>query len=556
MAPNYAASRGGVSLRSLASNKAPSSTQSLASDDTLVTPLAPTPAPAASSKSLVLKETEYKPFQERTIKCSYEDCEQRFETLKGMQRHKKYDANHHYCKRCDIDFDSWEELKAHKIEDMAPFVEGKKEPTPEHMPKHIVCEFCGMDFKSFGGRKIHRDQMHKAEQNVHCPGCDTVFIRAANMIEHIEKDHCSQIRAIELYNNIQKTHVMKQVMQNPGQFTKNLNANQLSGLQYAAMIEDGTGRPEHDQEEADDEDDQEVEEHEAGGVALIDAIYEEQQGGIKPLQPEVGLIQMEAQKTEDRSWPNLPRQKSQGLSQAMRNMSLSSGHDHRRGSTAGSDASAVQSTRSGSVWGGKTTSKALFPFAKPTPPPQAGKYDDIVLYAQEAEAANSETNISKVRFWDPNAKEYDPKSFYNAFVGKYVCPFVDCSSNGLLAEYETLEDVQTHIALAHELRVYKCSTCHKRFRSVAGLVAHLESTNKCGVRDSSSFNKVSLVNLLHVKIDMLTDAQFLSDMTGGFLAAREKHVPKIYRPGKELVKSGQTTGGIQRIEYIGKVPDE
>lgn len=45
-------------------------------------------------------------------------------------------------------------------------------------------------------------------------------------------------------------------------------------------------------------------------------------------------------------------------------------------------------------------------------------------------------------------------------------------------------------------------------------------------------------------------------MTGGFLAARERHVPKIYRPGKELVKSGQATGGIQRIEYIGKVPDE
>lgn len=501
MAPNYAASRGGVSLRSLPSKKTPSSTQSLASDDTLVTPLASTPAPTASSKSLVLKETEYKPFQERTIKCSYDDCEQRFETLKGMQRHKKYDANHHYCKRCDIDFDSWEELKAHKIEDMAPFVEGKKEPTPEHMPKHIVCEFCGMDFKSFGGRKIHRDQMHKAEQNVHCPGCDSVFIRAANMVEHIEKDHCSQIRSIDLYNNIQRTHVMKQVMQNPGQFQDNIRANQISGLQYAAMIEDGGEHPEYeDEEEVEEDDDQEIEERGTGGVALIDAIHEEQQGGIKPLQPEVGLMQMEAQKPGEKSWPHLPRQKSQGLSQAMRNMSVTSEYDNRRGSTAGSEASAVQSARSGSVWGGKTTSKALFPYAKPTPPPQAGNFDDIVLYAQEAETANSGTNLSKVRFWDPNAKEYDPSMYYNALLGKYVCPFVDCTSSGLEAKYETLEDVQTHIALAHELRVFKCSTCHKRFHAVAGLVAHIESTNKCGVRDSSSFNKVSPIKLLHASI--------------------------------------------------------
>jgi hypothetical protein len=29
----------------------------------------------------------------------------------------------------------------------------------DEQPNHIVCEFCGEDFKSFGGRKRHRDQV-------------------------------------------------------------------------------------------------------------------------------------------------------------------------------------------------------------------------------------------------------------------------------------------------------------------------------------------------------------------------------------------------------------
>lgn len=29
----------------------------------------------------------------------------------------------------------------------------------EVLPKHIVCEFCGQEYKTFGARRMHREQV-------------------------------------------------------------------------------------------------------------------------------------------------------------------------------------------------------------------------------------------------------------------------------------------------------------------------------------------------------------------------------------------------------------
>lgn len=86
-----------------------------------------------------------------------------FDTLEAMKLHKKYDPEHFYCKKCDFDAEDWEDLTNHKIENMAPYlegVEGKVKKFDEDL-KHIACEFCGEDFKSFGGRKRHRQQVSR-----------------------------------------------------------------------------------------------------------------------------------------------------------------------------------------------------------------------------------------------------------------------------------------------------------------------------------------------------------------------------------------------------------
>lgn len=100
------------------------------------------------------------PFQQsHTIKCTKEDCEQLFATEKEMRRHKKYDPDHFYCHRCKVDCEDWEDLTRHKVEEMAPYLDGRIEIDETNLPKHIVCEFCGEEFRSFGGRKIHRTQV-------------------------------------------------------------------------------------------------------------------------------------------------------------------------------------------------------------------------------------------------------------------------------------------------------------------------------------------------------------------------------------------------------------
>ena len=88
------------------------------------------------------------------VECTYGNCSKRFNTVKEMKRHKLDEPEHNYCKKCDVDCECWEDLTLHKVEAMLPWLSGKA--NTDEAPIHIVCEFCGEDFKSFGGRKRHR----------------------------------------------------------------------------------------------------------------------------------------------------------------------------------------------------------------------------------------------------------------------------------------------------------------------------------------------------------------------------------------------------------------
>lgn len=118
-------------------------------------------ADAASNANHKIQKTVV-PFQEsHKIKCTKPDCEMLFTTEKEMKNHKKYDPEHFYCKRCNVDCEDWETLTKHKVDVMAPWLEGRIKPSEDEKPEHIVCEFCGEDFKSFGGRKLHRKQVRQ-----------------------------------------------------------------------------------------------------------------------------------------------------------------------------------------------------------------------------------------------------------------------------------------------------------------------------------------------------------------------------------------------------------
>lgn len=121
-------------------------------------------APASNTNT----QPQHIPFQEsHRVECNKPDCDELFATEKEMKNHKKYSPTHFYCKRCDVDCKDWEDLTKHKVDMMAPFIEGKIQASEDNMPKHIVCEFCGEDFKSFGGRKIHRRTVRTSKKTQH-----------------------------------------------------------------------------------------------------------------------------------------------------------------------------------------------------------------------------------------------------------------------------------------------------------------------------------------------------------------------------------------------------
>lgn len=97
------------------------------------------------------------------VKCTYNDCLQSFDTLKEMKAHKLSEPDHNYCKKCDVDCGDWDDFTQHKVNAMAPWLEGSNKEDRGENPKHIVCEFCGEDFKSFGGRKLHRKQVSELD---------------------------------------------------------------------------------------------------------------------------------------------------------------------------------------------------------------------------------------------------------------------------------------------------------------------------------------------------------------------------------------------------------
>lgn len=484
--------------------------------------------------------------------CTYTDCYKSFATEKEMKYHKLEEPTHFYCKKCDVDCEDWAALTEHKVDSMAPWLE-KKSRRPEGAPKHIVCEFCGMDFKSMGGRELHRarvslellallfglfyfclsgftdsfPQDHQAQQSIQCPGCDEVFVRAGHMIGHLEKDECDNIRAYELYANIQHKYIRNEIMQQPDVLMENLQINPA----FAAPP-DKPGL-------IDDEPAMATREEAEGGVAvpLMDRESEEQKGGHQPLEAQFAGIELEGKKapltrTNLESWPRLSGQKASIVSEYVKNQSIgnsapsvadtdlsasqfASQITSRRGSlkvytesyptlqssakspdfgqsrkvsVEDDDAASVATARAESVlgrpaaWTTEHTSQALFGNVKQTPPSDEMK---SILKKRDAEAPRAK-DILTARWWDPDSPDYIPDRFYHGVVQKYCCPFAACENLTL----DTAYDLEVHFKDAHTMRHFRCPGCLKIFKSAQGMVSHIESTLKCPIKRSKSFKQV------------------------------------------------------------------
>lgn len=271
-----------------------------------------------------------------------------------------------------------------------------------------------------------------------------------------------------------------------------------------------------------------------GGVSLMDQQDEAQLGGYRHLEAEKNLIDLHPQPNHE-AWPRISGQSSAQLTDSVRSMSI-----HSRSTPASKkrfdgvslgdsqgdrdgdrvytesypylsspqaapvvdeddDDTASESTitsasgmgRSGS-WSISQTSRALFPSAKPTPSaqPRAGDWEGISAQRAAEAESNTGADMLKIAWWDPTSKDYDIERFRHPVHEAYYCPFPACDDAMCGNKFDSQSDIEYHIKYCHTRTKFRCNGCFKHFDSAARLVAHAESTRKCGIKDSRMFEQV------------------------------------------------------------------
>lgn len=290
-----------------------------------------------------------------------------------------------------------------------------------------------------------------------------------------------------------------------------------------------------------------------GGVSLMDQRDEAQLGGHKPMEAEKSLIDLHAQQN-NQTWPRISPQSPESLAESMRSMSIgprSTPADRKRFAEVGAQRGAqtprsaaadqkrfaevpqrrAQAPRKGenvhtesypglsspsaasmyeddaasattaktasamggtSAWSGNQTSRALFPNAKVTPKARVKAGDWAGILAQKEEEAESNTGVDvlKTAWWDPSSEDYDITRFQHPVYEAFFCPFPACEDAMFGNSFDTQSDIEGHIKYCHTRTKYRCEGCFKHFKGPASLVAHVESTRRCGIRSSENFAKV------------------------------------------------------------------
>jgi uncharacterized C2H2 Zn-finger protein len=546
----------------------------------------------------------------RAVKCNIDGCYQSFDSEKEMKRHKLDDPTHFFCKKCNVDCKDWADLVEHKVDGMAPWLECRADNRPSGNPPHIVCEFCGEDFKSMGGRLLHRErvrwlemsrvhkrtlltsqQRHQAAQSIMCPGCSQIFGRAGDMIGHLENNECEGIPDYEFYAQLQHKFMKKEIMKDLESFTENL---QINSAYAPPPTHPGLVGPKKSTTHTDTETD--------GGV-LLDKDDEEQKEGCEPLEAKMASIELGGKKIpltrrNLEAWPRLPGQSTSVVPRHVLDQSigspppsivstdipasefasqitsrrggvkvhtesypslpsgsqLQSNHSTKTGTDE--DAKSVSTARAENVlnrpaaWTTTNTSRALFGDS----PAQPNEIESI-LKNREEEVKQAPNLLLNARWWDPESGDYTSDLFLHSALNRYFCPFPQCD----VEPFDCAHDIEGHLLEAHAKTKFRCPQCLKLFKRAQGMVSHIESTSKCPIRQSKHFKSVRPV-VVHLHLSPRYRAnsskQVLDEITGGYIKAKRLPQPTIYRASTAVVKSGQVVDGVMSTMYKAGWPNK
>jgi hypothetical protein len=78
-------------------------------------------------------------YEDAYLYCRLGGCKERFMNPEDLKDHRYYEHGDCYCVECELGFDDFEQMAAHKMESS----------------RHIACPQCGVEFKSKEGRDCH-----------------------------------------------------------------------------------------------------------------------------------------------------------------------------------------------------------------------------------------------------------------------------------------------------------------------------------------------------------------------------------------------------------------
>ncbi|KAK5947541.1 hypothetical protein PMZ80_001694 [Knufia obscura] len=119
------------------------------------------------------------------IKCTFENCYQRFSSVEAMRKHKdkaKDDVHDFYCKKCDEDCTD----------------DSSAQPV-ELSSRAKVDEIVTLS--------------HRQRQKLKCPGCNEMFTDASGLMGHIEHNKCKIIRRDDFHRHRAEQQIEKDAME-------------------------------------------------------------------------------------------------------------------------------------------------------------------------------------------------------------------------------------------------------------------------------------------------------------------------------------------------------
>ncbi|KAI0966697.1 hypothetical protein F4678DRAFT_483751 [Xylaria arbuscula] len=343
------------------------------------------------------------------------------------------------CPKCDVRYPNIHELLTH-----------------QRAQRHFLCNQCDSCFWTEDGLHDHKRKDHRPDPDLECFGCQSHFNRAASFWQHLESGQCSTIYPSDIARLREK----------------NIKFAEQLEIRKVTIDDIIQGEKSHIKEE--------------------DTWASEFVGDTSPPEPPSALdfpsrpVPIQAGSAHplyyhSEDFPALPIQEKPPVTPVC--------HGEKKQN--------VWSNRKSSVPREPKITSTSYNYVPPPvsyethaarTPKSAIDHDRKIRIIQAPKhPAESGPHVatSSGRIVDPDHPDYNPAVFYNEMLDKFVCPYKSCRK-----KFYNVFGLTRHFqSPAHTGVPISCISCRKTCTTVAQLIGHMETTNRCPIRGTDGFRR-------------------------------------------------------------------